>query len=596
MPIYLTVPVADGDSLVNAKLHRTANLTELTNGTAYIAYVLSNPSDPFTPLAQVDPPDPVEGPQRRVLPTDAMHAHWGHSLVDAYMHNGGFPEVMRALMESLGYTDQYQNQIKATIPGSTIQYRLDNPIEDSRPGFPSADPMLIASELDMLMFTEAGPPPSTAFPYNSGFTDSITAFMTAVNNFIANAKTKPADIIWWSIWPALDMWVNEEGNQYNDWRDVPYQEAIEEYGKRFKFYADYGTWKAKQDNPDLPEDWRIWYFPGHKWMGRLVADVEAGLVPQITDMEQLYDYVAPEGTIRDNIHPNSLCSYGLACMVTMGLRKAKILASESPFIQPQYTNQANNRTFPAVSPALAQYFWDMGWEIISEFGPAGLGGTRDTELQFIAGVTPDPLGDDDTPPDPGGELPEALMIWTATEKTGPAFSGNQPTVVDGALVFDTSLRIANLSLTGGFYTIMAVKNTWPDSAVGTLVQFGSNIAGFGKPNGGIGYSGWGQHQLNTTVEFDGAPWPEGHQLQLVQDDTWYIVESWSFGNAIGGASNGVGMPDTETQYGMLPATSQMSIMHDVGGTMTGLRVMDRMPTEPERSAMRAWASALIPTP
>lgn len=48
---YLTIPVADGDNLAQAKIHSSAQLSGLQNGTAYRCYLLSEPSDAFTPAA-----------------------------------------------------------------------------------------------------------------------------------------------------------------------------------------------------------------------------------------------------------------------------------------------------------------------------------------------------------------------------------------------------------------------------------------------------------------------------------------------------------------------------------------------------------------
>lgn len=51
MPKFLTVPAADGDDLSNGVIHNSTVLSGLSNGTSYICYRLSAPSDAFVPVA-----------------------------------------------------------------------------------------------------------------------------------------------------------------------------------------------------------------------------------------------------------------------------------------------------------------------------------------------------------------------------------------------------------------------------------------------------------------------------------------------------------------------------------------------------------------
>lgn len=51
MAKYLTIPVADGDSLANAKIHNSEALSGLTNGTSYQCFRLSEASTAFTPAS-----------------------------------------------------------------------------------------------------------------------------------------------------------------------------------------------------------------------------------------------------------------------------------------------------------------------------------------------------------------------------------------------------------------------------------------------------------------------------------------------------------------------------------------------------------------
>ncbi|MDF3607565.1 hypothetical protein PE067_16275 [Paracoccus sp. DMF-8] len=55
MPKFLTVPAADGDDLSNGVIHNSTVLSGLSNGTSYICYRLSAPSDAFVPVAGAAP-------------------------------------------------------------------------------------------------------------------------------------------------------------------------------------------------------------------------------------------------------------------------------------------------------------------------------------------------------------------------------------------------------------------------------------------------------------------------------------------------------------------------------------------------------------
>lgn len=133
-----------------------------------------------------------------------------------------------------------------------------------------------------------------------------------------------------------------------------------EYGRTFRYIADYVTWKMKQLYPSLPNTYRMWMFPGHTWMIRVFDDIQAGLVPGITNISQLF---------KDEIHPNNTGAYGLSVfMHTM-----------------MYQNDARTLNYKpsTVSTALDTYFKTIAWEIANSQETVGMGGTQNASPVWI---------------------------------------------------------------------------------------------------------------------------------------------------------------------------------------------------------------------
>ncbi|MFU8883287.1 MAG: hypothetical protein ACNA7Q_13045 [Rhodobacterales bacterium] len=313
-------------------------------------------------------------PVRTASTAQTRSIHSGHSLTDTYLVTGPWPGAMRAMGESMGMRRAYHNIIKSTIPGSPMGWRWNNAVNDLRPGDPTADARRDIADFDTLVITEGGPPARVDLP--SGIAD-IAGSLDYLCRFAANAIENgnggqgATDIILWSIWPSLTMWRPERPVYANNWQEFPdFRSALPEYGHSFRFMADYATWKLKGIYPALPADWRIWLFPGHLWMTRVWDDIAAGNVPGITDMQEFF---------LDDIHPNAIGGYGLACLVLTCM------------YQTDLRTLRRLHTEAGVSPQLREYFTTLAWDIASGYAPVGMNGDMDRAPVWDSSTMDDPL-------------------------------------------------------------------------------------------------------------------------------------------------------------------------------------------------------------
>jgi hypothetical protein len=315
-------------------------------------------------------------PVRIASTAQTRSIHSGHSLTDTYLITGPWPGAMRAIGESMGLRRAYHNIIKSTIPGSPIGWRWNNSVTDLRPHDPTADARRDIADFETLVITEGGPP--ARVDPTSGF-DNIAETLDYLCRFAANAIENgnggqgATDIILWSIWPSLTMWRPERPVYASSWEEfADFRSAIPEYGRSFRFMADYATWKLKGIYPTLPADWRIWLFPGHLWMGRVWDDIQAGNVPGITDIQALFV---------DDIHPNAIGGYGLACLVLTCM------------YQTDLRTLRRLHTEAGVSPQLRAYFTTIAWEIATGYAPVGMNGDQDRDSVWDSNTMNDPLPD-----------------------------------------------------------------------------------------------------------------------------------------------------------------------------------------------------------
>ena len=526
-----------------------------------------------------DGPDPQPPGQMRVASATLDRSiHSGHSLTDAYIQTGPWPGSMRILGEDQGLISGEDRLIKSTIPGSPIWYRWDNQVENE-PSANQADARVDISEFQTLMITEAGPPPHV--DDTDGMRETLDYLCRFAANLIENGAGN--DLILWSIWPDLrGPGVNDDGHAIPpDWQGYTFRTGLPEYTRSFKFMADYVTWKMRQVYPSLPEDWRVWLIPGSEWMARVYDDVQAGSVSGVTDISDLFD---------DNIHPNSVGGYGLSVFALTSLYHHHFLPDDQPWVAPD------------MPQGLAEYFWGLASDLARLYEPVGMGGTQGAAPVWTLAGNGDLLPDWEFNPDPGpgpdpGELPEAVLSWTAQEYQGPALTGDQPIVDGSEVVLDGAPLSASLPLTG-MYVAMSVRLTGGDT-LGYLLAANSNPGGAWQA-GSVMVNRLGTaNNAFVGIQARNPGWDDGLEDSVGTGNRDYssarLVELWCFNGNSGAAIDGVDLGSSQPEN--IPSTTHIEFFRGwdsaepVDGVemrFTALRVHDTMPTPGDRVAIRSW--------
>lgn len=538
----------------------------------------SLPTVPRFPSAALSGGIGGEGPgpepefARTALTNTTRSIHSGHSLTDAYTYGNGWPGDLVRLRNSLMEPEDFDSVYiaRSTIPGSPMSWRWDNPT--------TIDARVDIGDFDALMITEAGPPPRTTSEFMVDTLDYLCRFTA---NTIESGAGQ--EVILWSIWPALNGpgTTPENPTPTGDWAGFTFRTGLDEYWRSFKMMADYATWKMHQLY-DLPSDWRVWLFPGDRWMARVYDDIQLGLVPGITDIAQLFG---------DDIHPENRASYGLGCFVLSGLYQIDLRTRSGVYVP------------DGMPTALRDYFWQIAWELATEYEPVGMGGTEGAALIWDSAVDEDPmpdwtLEDPNTGggggPDPEpGELPEFALTATAADFSDlSGLSGTQPTAEDGVLKFEggTSLT-GTLDLPAAQYGVMAVQAQAIPSASGPLVATSTDAT-------------WWNGDFFAAF-FNGYLFG-GHLVAVSAGDTadsgvcgteWVVFEWWTDGETIWSQLNG-GSPVSETLTAALTGTDYITMFGNIDGTpdchVAALGICDHIPTPEDRVAARQWAAGLIP--
>ena len=362
------IPVSEGNELYQAFAiaavdnHRWAGAGGTGNDQILtVADPLPNPS-----------PLPYEGSSilREASTATDLKVHSGHSLVDTYINEGeAWPGFLPSLFEEqFGPVWVFEGtDYKDTVPGSPMRFRWQE----------ASDPrgaVLGIARYQSLVVTEGGPPFRLNAQNTSEYiTDTLEYAMNFAENAYRNGNNgNGAESILWSIWPNITGWLTdnpETETQGANWRDLGgFRPVTVEYGRTFRYIADYVSWKMNQIHPELGGNYRMWLFPGHAWFVRLYDDIQAGLVPGMTSHVDLF---------RDDIHPNPTGSYALSVFMHTMLYQvdARPLTYRPTF----------------VSAELDAYFKAVAWDIATSYAGVGMGGTIEAEPVFIGGTTPDPM-------------------------------------------------------------------------------------------------------------------------------------------------------------------------------------------------------------
>lgn len=514
---------------------------------------------------------------RRASTNATRSIHSGHSLTDAYIHYGPYPTFFGNIIGSIGISNPEEKFLKATVPGSAIEARWVNDLIH----FPNPDesPIRGAAQFDTLVITEISPP--------GHLTDEPTLrnsqdyFMRFAANHIENGRG--AEVMIWTNWPDLTGITG-----YAGWNGMTFRQALVGYGETAQYMAEYASWKMRQLYPALPSSWRIWIMPGHAFMIRLFDDMAQGLVPGYTTMAQLFDDDPGDGVV-DGIHPNPTLIYGLHAFAATCMYQVNLAEAPDVWVAGPYTH-TNGSNWPAIPQALAEYFWQMSWEVATSYAPAGMGGTDNAAPLWTLEDDGDlmplwTLDDPDTSPpvDPGEPgtpaIPsDASGVVTAASVTGLTFSPALPAAVAGfrPITAEHAAPIANSP-----YLCMRVQRNAANGPIfGTL---------------GTHHQNWNADKLNLASRNSDLRFLVSRESPnefvttfpaVPLDMEPHVLEAWYTGGSAYISVDGQTPIATVTPAYAAFTTLYLNLY---GGTygMSGLVLMPRVPTDLERQGIRA---------
>lgn len=272
-------------------------------------------------------------PPKDPYPIDVKQIHSGHSLTDPLFHPWPGLYVDLITLEMGSWAGDLIG--KSTVPGSSMQYRWENP-----PGFGAPDARHDIEDWELLSITDRVPlyyeGGNTQEWYLEGLAAQRAHFSLFVNNAWNNGNGgNGAPTLLWTTWTNID---NSDG----PWRDM-----LDVLGTEWEYMQDY----ANENKPVGAT--HVYLIPGHKMMARLYDDIQLGVVPGITQLSQFFS---------DNIHVNDLGAYAVAMI------HYACIYNTSPVGLPAKLN--DNATKP--SDELALYLQTMIWEVVTGYERTGL--------------------------------------------------------------------------------------------------------------------------------------------------------------------------------------------------------------------------------
>ncbi|MEE2861485.1 MAG: hypothetical protein VYB46_11815 [Pseudomonadota bacterium] len=512
--------------------------------------------------------EPVPTFARAALTSDSHSVHSGHSLTDTYTNGaidswpGDFANLFISQFGEAAYVYEttYRRDV---IPGSTMQIRWDeNPTGHARHQI---------GTYDTLMITEAGPLFGRPTPQNPTVSNTTLDYLLRfAENTYLNARNAPGEVILWSIWPNVEGWIGYGGPEEGAWSDLGgFRGCLPEYGRCFRFFAEYVTWKMHELHLDMPADWKIWVFPGHAWWARVYDDIQAGLVPGITDHRQLF---------RDDIHPNTVGEYAMAVFVYTMLYQVDCRTID-------YAPPA-----AAVSADLDTYFKRVAWEVATAEASVGMGGTDNAAPSFDPAIHGDPLAIASGDVDPLEPVEVANLLWASSE----------PVVMDGATVINNDLSTSGAAGAPLYAVISFIPDALQPKSAGGVFQVRSST---GEAMMTLTY----RQDLDVVV-FDNGLSGSFHATHSVPDadveagvpitiELWIEPTATPSAHIVGPYNNNTSALTASTN----PATSMRFGTPDWGGeimagTVHALAIFDRVPTVAQRAGLVAWAEAQFVAP
>jgi hypothetical protein len=281
-------------------------------------------------------------PPKQAYPFNIKQIHSGHSLTDPLFANwpGQYVNLI-GIQNSLPAWQLFDAMVgKSTVPGSSLRFRWENV-----PGFGAPDARHQIGNWQLLSITERVPLNYQGGNSQQWYLDGIQEQKTFLSNFVNNAwfngnNGNGAPTLLWTTWTNID-------NSNGPWRSM-----LDIQGAEFEKMQDFANANRPSGAPP------VYIIPGHKMMAKIFDDIALGLVPGITNINQIFS---------DNIHTNELGSYAIsmihyACIFNKspeGLTN-NLLPSNAP------------QGTPIPSPALALYLQRMIWNVVTSYPRTGV--------------------------------------------------------------------------------------------------------------------------------------------------------------------------------------------------------------------------------
>ena len=280
-------------------------------------------------VADPDPPPP-SSPQREPTPLGDPVIHSGHSLVDIYMNVGGWPGLISRFLEAyqagLGVTHK-----RSVIPGSSMEWRWQNPSSINPPY--DDDARTNIANYKVLLITE--------------------------NNSLINSQ----DAHQWFLTWCQHAWANGDGGNgaetilYACWRGRDDVGVGSWTAWRGFLDSDDAGWQAKADlaNANVPTGQKpVFIMPGHQIWARIYDDIQAGLVPGVSNIQDLFS---------DGVHPNVLGAWPIMLAQVLMIHHLDIREID-------IRDVGQTPTVPTV--AQHEYFRNVVWEVLHAYEGSGL--------------------------------------------------------------------------------------------------------------------------------------------------------------------------------------------------------------------------------
>lgn len=277
----------------------------------------------------------------------------GHSLTDSWYYSGGYPGYFPLIRWAL-WGESVGMSRKNTMPGSPLWFRWANRVTMNDV---NADAVTDIDQFDLLVITEAGPPyrPWVSNEEAGYFAPTLQYLFNFVENAYLNGPgANGCETMLHTIntyWEGMPTW------------GMNFREATLEYERVFHYMADYVAWRMRDTYPELPDDYRIWVMPCHRFWLRIWDDLQLELVPEHTSLDEFFYWTGRTPEPQDDIHGNPDAGYGLACLAFA------VIYQQNPADLTGFYVPAG------MSNALRDYFWDIAWDIARSYQRAGMGGS-----------------------------------------------------------------------------------------------------------------------------------------------------------------------------------------------------------------------------